>query len=93
MKNHRDVCFASDAGYTEYDGILGNIKTGCPNTPAYKSRYCSVHAITIAKSSPVVFTDDADEQVTPQASNKEGPIAMITGKRKTRQNVYYQVFQ
>ncbi len=36
IKNHRDVCKARDAGYTEYEGLPGSIKTGCMNTPSVK---------------------------------------------------------
>uniref|UniRef100_A0A1X7V592 Uncharacterized protein n=1 Tax=Amphimedon queenslandica TaxID=400682 RepID=A0A1X7V592_AMPQE len=35
MKNHRDVCLATQARYTKYDGLPGSIRTGCPNSPAY----------------------------------------------------------
>jgi len=38
MKNQRDVCNAREVGYVEYPGLPGRIKTGCMNTPAYKSR-------------------------------------------------------
>ena len=43
MKNNREVCYAVDAGYTEFGSLPGRIKTGCPNTPAFNSRYCSIH--------------------------------------------------
>ena len=39
MKNQRDVCNAREAGYIEYEGLLGRVETGCMNTPAFKSRY------------------------------------------------------
>ena len=48
MKNHHDVCLAEYAGYTEYDGLPGKVCTGCPNTPAYMSRYCDLHKPTVA---------------------------------------------
>ena len=43
IKNRRDVCYAKDAGYIEFSGPPGSIKSGCHATPAYKSRYCSDH--------------------------------------------------
>ena len=43
MKNRRDVCYARDAGFIQFDGLPGLIKTGCTATPAYKSHYCSEH--------------------------------------------------
>ena len=39
MKNHRDVCYAKDAGFIEFDCLTGSIKTGCLATPDYKSRF------------------------------------------------------
>ena len=32
MKNNREVCYAVDAGYAEFRGLPGKIKTGCINT-------------------------------------------------------------
>ena len=43
MKNRRDVCFAKDAGFVEFEGLPGLIKTGCTASPAYKSQYCDLH--------------------------------------------------
>ena len=43
MKNHRDVCYAKDAGFIQFDGLPGLIKTGCPASPDYKSQYCAQH--------------------------------------------------
>ena len=43
MKNRRDVCMAWEAGYIEYEGLEGKIKTGCINTPEQKSQYCTLH--------------------------------------------------
>lgn len=39
MKNNPSVCLGTHAGYAEYDGLPGAIQTGCPNTPAHKSRF------------------------------------------------------
>jgi len=60
MKNQRAVCFAKDAGFIQFDGLPGQIKTGCPATPAYKRRFCDKHqpqACTLLKS------DDVDEEL------------------------------
>lgn len=75
MKNHRSVCYATNAGYAEYDGLPGVIRTGCPNTPAYKSRYCSLHK-------PMLGEDAQSMQDQP---------GMIIGKRITRQGTSYEV--
>lgn len=45
MKNRRHVCNAKDAGYIEYPGLPGRVKTGCMRSPQYKSRYCSEHQL------------------------------------------------
>lgn len=29
MKNHRDVCKATEAGFTKFDGLPGQVKIGC----------------------------------------------------------------
>ena len=43
MKNYRDVCSATEAGFVTFQGLPGTIKTGCQPTPDEKSRYCSKH--------------------------------------------------
>ena len=47
-ENHRRVCYAVNAGYAEYEGLPGVIKTGCPNTPVYKSHFCTLHTPSTA---------------------------------------------
>ena len=49
MKNRCDVCAASEAGFTEYEGLPGLIKTGCQLSPGYQSKYCYEHAPRITK--------------------------------------------
>jgi len=76
MKNNRSVCLATHAGYAKYDGLPGAIQTGCPNTPAHKSRFCCLHTPNVAES------DDA---------NASSTCTFIVGKRTTRQGVNYEV--
>ena len=78
MKNYRDVCMASEAGYAEFNGLPGRIKTGCPNTPKLKSQYCDLHTPTLFESN-----DDG--------SNKEVQLAFIIAKKVTRNTTLYQV--
>ena len=33
MKNRRDICAADCAGFIEYAGLPGKVKTGCMDTP------------------------------------------------------------
>ena len=56
MKNHRDVCLAREAGYVEFCGLPGKMKT-----PQPKSRYCSVHAPTAF--TPQGSTDSTESDV------------------------------
>ena len=86
MKNNREVCYAVDAGYAEFVGLPGKIKTGCPNTPAFKSRYCSIHI-------PYVASDGSDTQAPLTASQLNAPKlpGIITNKRVIRTSVLYEV--
>lgn len=77
MKNNREVCSAKLAGYSEFAGLAGRVRTGCPNTPALKSRYCQLHM-------PVASQLDEDEL-------EETHTAIIISKRVTRQSIFYQV--
>ena len=76
MKNHRRVCYAVNAGYAEYEGLPGVIKTGCPNTSVYKSCFCNLH------------TPSATETTS---TSSEKPKGVIVGKRVTRQETHYEV--
>ena len=39
-KNLREDCFIKDAGFVEFEGLPGLIKTSWLASPAFKSRYC-----------------------------------------------------
>ncbi len=79
MKNHRDVCLATHAGFAQYEGLPGMVRTGCPNTPDYMSRFCSLHKpINPASSSVNAKAQDV----------KQG---LIIGNRTTRQGKTYEV--
>lgn len=63
MKNRRHICNARDAGYIEYPGLPGRVKTGCMSTPQYESRYCSQHQLHVCKFDTYEeFSDDDTEQ-------------------------------
>lgn len=79
MKNHCEVCLAEHAGYTEYDGLLGKVCTGCPNTPAYMSHYCDLHKPTVAV--PHVESPEGVCTSTPS----EDQVGLITGKSQELQ--------
>ncbi len=100
MKNRRDVCYAKDAGFIQFDGLPRSIKTGCPATPDFKSRYCTQHK---SQACDLQSGEEADDeldvpsgpalrsrQMKPSIGN---PVAeMILGKKTTRKQTYYQVF-
>lgn len=88
-KNYRDVCKACDAGYVEYEGLQGAVKTGCMNTPQLNSRFCAQHVENIAV--PQHLDPDSESQVSMLQNPKESVVAMILGKRSTRHDTYYQV--
>lgn len=81
MKNHRAVCLAKEAGYAQYQGLPGKIRTGCPNTPDLKSRFCSKHK-------PTVVTPQSDQSELEQSEGLQG---IIIGKKTTRQTTLYEV--
>ena len=99
MKNQRNVCHAKGAGFIEFDGLLGSIKTSCPATPAFKSRYYIQHKSQVCE---LQSSEEVDEELgvskgpTLQfAQTKQspgGPVAeMILAKKTTRKQTYYQV--
>ena len=96
MKNRRDVCYAKDAGYVEFDGLSGSIKTGCQATPAYKSRYFACD-FTVACDEDM-DTSDLDGPVgstlrSAQRNQEPGEdiVEIILAKKVTRRQTYYKV--
>ena len=79
MKNRRDVCAADHAGFVEYDGLPGNVKTGCMNTPEQQSKFCPNHKIRQAKSGSSF------------SYNCGKVVEAILRKKTTRTNVFYEV--
>jgi len=79
MKNQRDVCAATEAGFVKFEGLPGAIKTGCKLSPGYQSRYCYHHA-------PCVSTIQNE-----QSSHSEGVVKLITAQKQTCNGTYYQV--
>ena len=91
MKNHREVCFATDAEYAEFGNLPGQVKTGCPNTPALNSRYCSLHAPLCMTSHAITPMQGSNEPIAVRSTNEEKIAAIITDKRVTRMSTLYQV--
>ena len=88
MKNHRDVCFAASAGWVEYKGLPGRVRSGCPNTPEFMSHYCALHR-------PVAIPrKDATDTSVPGTTSTvmtEDQVGLIIGKRETRNCALYEV--
>ena len=84
LKNHRDVCCATSAGYAQFKGLSGQVRIGCQSTPEYKSRYCAIHRPTVATP-----THEGNEGQS--SSVTEDQAGFITAKRVTRNNTLYQV--
>ena len=101
MKNYRDVCHAKDAGYVKFEGLDGSIKTGCPESPGFKSRYCVDHknqACDLLSSDQMEVDDELN--VVPGAvmrsassQREKGSLVaeLILSKKVTRKMTYYQV--
>ena len=84
MKNRRDVCAATEAGYTEYNGLPGVIKTGCQLTPSFQSKFCYEYSLRVGKITPV---EDGQQVALPE----ENIVGIIASKKQTRRGIYYQV--
>jgi len=94
-ENHRDVCCATYAGFAEFIGLPGRVRTGCPNTPAYKSPYCSLHKPVLTVPLRIQLPeDDADCEVNvpePDKDSAKEPAGIIVEKRATRKSTFYKV--
>jgi hypothetical protein len=89
MKNNREVCKATAAGFVQYEGLPGHVTTGCQRTPSFKSRFCSIHSPRVCTlSSP-----DSEEGSIGGRHKEEAVVSMILEKKVTRTNTYYKVIQ
>ena len=99
MKDQREVCYAKDAGFVQFSGLPGAVKTGCVASPAFMSRYCPQHK---SQACTLLNVDDVDEDLgtssgptlrSRQSKQYPGePVAeMLLAKKTTRKRTYYQV--
>ena len=96
QKNRRSVCMASQAGYVEYPSLpAGSIVTGCTNSPAFKSRFCSVHCPRSCSTPKYLCENDLDGSGVsvdqPTTNSDEQVVGVIRDKKTTRNSVYYKV--
>ena len=80
LKNRRDICGAKDAGWIQYPGLAGRIKTGCVSSPSFRSRYCEEHKIRCVEGEN--SSSESDELV----------IETLLAKKETRNGNNYQVY-
>ena len=102
-RSRRDVCSAKDAGFIEFSGLPGSIKTGCQATPAYKSCYCKSHKHFARDSQQLTGKEDEDCReldapigpVLRSAQKYQEPgeriVELILEKKATRRQTYYKV--
>ena len=81
MKNQREVCMAKDAGYTQYSALPGSVRTGCPHTPAYKSRFCTHHKNRAPNYTSGASSADKEE-------DRDTVVEMLLAKKVTRCETY-----
>ena len=79
---------AREAGYIEYEGVEGKIKTGCMNTPEQKSQYCTLHKPRACDP----ITRHCSEETPPEPlARDQGNVQLILEKKVTRTVTYYKV--
>lgn len=88
MKNRRNICAATEAGYTKYAHLPGSIKTGCQLSPLASSKYCYYHA---PRASAGLYLQKPEIPSDVETPTDEGIIQFILGKKTTRSQIYYQV--
>ena len=89
MKNHRAVCSATHAGYIEYKGLPGRVRSGCQNSPAFDSSFCVVHKPVLAV--PQRIHIEGEDNIVDVTKTEEEPVGIIMNKRTTRSSTLYQV--
>ena len=89
-KNNRSVCFAKDAGYIQYDGLPGRIKTGCMSTPTYRSHFCDEHKLRVIMD-PECNSEDINAYACGPGKGRALVAEKILDKKVTRSTNYYQV--
>ena len=101
MKNHRDVCMARDAGFIEFDGLEGRLKTGCQATRTQEQILYQAQSAS-CKSQHNVPEDEEAIQLeglvgpvvcSQQKQSEPGDpvVEVLLAKRSTRKETYYQV--
>ena len=88
---------ATEAGCIEYSSLPGSIKSGCTNSPKYKSRFCEQHLPRSLLTSPQFLTDKDIEDANPTSLNQLSSkicgqvVELLLEKKTTRSGTYYKV--
>ena len=69
---------ARETGYIEYDGLEGQIRTGCMNTPEQKSEYCSLHK---PRACDPNISHHSEETVPEPQASSGGVIQLLLEKK------------
>ena len=77
QKNNRPECAAEEAGFVEYKGLPGSVKTECMETPLQQSRFCTYHRPRVVHSK-----DQPDPDKV---------VETLLTKKKTRNSTFYEV--
>ena len=64
--------------------LMGKVRIGCQNTPAFKSHYCPLHL-------PMTGKPLGENESSNSRSSSEDQITPIVGKRTTRISTLYHV--
>ena len=86
---------ATKAGHVGFKGLTGQVQTGCPNTPGFKSLYCSLHKPAMVQPQRCEVSEDGDGKGQLRANNIKSspgsvqePVGLITGKTSTRNSTF-----
>ena len=79
MKSRRAVCSPTHAGYIEYKGLPGRVRSGCQNTPTQDSSFCALHKPTLAMPQKV---DSPDFGSSTTVNTEKEPVGIIVNKRE-----------
>ena len=75
-----DVCAVTEAGFINYTGLPGAIKSGCQLSPGFQSKFCDYHSLRVACMSVDETTSHA------------GIVGIITNKKTTHSGTFYEVY-
>ena len=97
QKIRRSICMAMEAGSIQYHSLPGSIKTGCTNSPKYKSRFCEQHLSRSLSANPQFLTEQDTESTNPINSQQLSSeingqlVELLLEKKTTRSCTYYKV--